>query len=195
MQSNQAPIENRFGEEVLASRNLQRISQKDLAEGLRSRGLNLDASAISRIEKGTRAIRLSEAALIAEALGFSLADVEHPREPLEEMTRVRKTLDASLSAAFQEALHVADAIQEMIWLIERDPQLLESLGDGIVEPANLSEYVKSLELNWLGPTNVASAVGVDLESVELRDTARSLNSTVTTMAVGEVADGEHQATT
>jgi len=192
MQSNEMPIENRFGEEVLASRRLQRISQKDLAEHLSERGLNVDASAISRIEKGTRAIRLSEAALIAGTLGFSLADVENPRDPGEDLERIKKAIDSSLSAAFQESLLVTDAVQDMLWLLERHPELLKALGrDWPVPPTSLSEYVKFLEMKWRGPTHIASAVGTDLESVELRDSVLSLIRTVTSFAVGGVTDGEH----
>jgi len=192
MQSNEMPIENRFGEEVLESRKLQRLSQKDLAEMLSGRGLNLDASAISRIEKGTRAIRLSEAAVIADVLGFSLSDVEHPRDPLEDLVRIRKTIDSSLNAAFDGALQVADAIQEMIYVLERHPQLLETVAaEWVISPTSLPEYVKAVELNWLRPTNIAKSIGTDLESVELRDAVRSLIRTVTSTAVNEEINVEH----
>jgi len=192
MQSNDLPIENRFGEEVLKTRRVQRLSQKDLAEGLSQRGLALDASAISRIEKGSRAIRLSEAAVIADALGFSLSDVEHPRDPLEDSARIRQTIEASLSAAFQASLQVADAFEDMIWLLEREPQVLESLVDGEGSaPGSLAEYAASIERRWRGPSNIAKSIGKDLESRELSEAVLSLIRTVTSFAVGEATNVEH----
>jgi len=195
MQSNDTPIENRFGEEVLESRRLQRLSQKDLAELLRQRGLVLDASAISRIEKGARAIRLSEAAVIADVLGFSLSDVEHPRDPMDDFARHRKSIDAGIEAAFHSSLEVAGDVIELGWLVERDPQVLQSVKDESgSSPTNITEYVKTLEAEWLRPTNIASTIGYNFESSELRDAVVSLIRTVTSFAVGEGTDGEHPET-
>lgn len=64
-------VEQDFGKWVRARRKAKRMSQADL--GKRS-GLALDASAISRIESGTRSVRLSEAVAIKQVFGYSTVD-------------------------------------------------------------------------------------------------------------------------
>lgn len=58
-----AEAEAGFGGRVKAARQKMRMTQQQLAESV-----GLDASAISRLEQGLRAIRLGEAVLIAEAI-------------------------------------------------------------------------------------------------------------------------------
>ncbi|MCF6386522.1 helix-turn-helix domain-containing protein [Mycobacterium sp. MBM] len=58
-----ARVENDFGMRVRETRTIRGMTQRQLADAV-----GLDASAISRLEQGSRAIRLGEAALIADAL-------------------------------------------------------------------------------------------------------------------------------
>jgi transcriptional regulator with XRE-family HTH domain len=63
-------MEQLFGERVRELRLERDLSQRELAERLV--GLNLDPTAITRIEKGRRALRLGEALAIAAALDTSV---------------------------------------------------------------------------------------------------------------------------
>lgn len=65
-------IEQRFGQAVHEQRTLKGWSQREFAERLTDAGIAVDASAVSRIENGTRALRLVEAVVIADVLGQSL---------------------------------------------------------------------------------------------------------------------------
>lgn len=58
-----ARVEADFGVRVREARQIVGMTQRQLADAV-----GLDASAISRLEQGSRAIRLGEAALIADAL-------------------------------------------------------------------------------------------------------------------------------
>ena len=189
MQSNEKPIENRFGEAGLDGRRAQGMSQKVLADVLSEKGLALDASAISRIEKGARAICLSEAAIIAEVLGFTLAEIEHPRDPEHDFVRLRNSIDSGLEATWKSALQVAEAVEELDWLLEKHPELLQSVWPSGV--TNVSQYVESIEARWFGPTNMAPTIGYEFESIELLEAVSSLIRNVALTAVDRGKHVEH----
>ena len=188
MQSNDKPIELRFGEAVSEGRRVQRVSQKQLAELLTRGGLPLDASAISRIEKGTRAIRLSEAVAIADVLGFSLADVEEGRDPQDDLERQRKNLDAALDEVHREMMAAGDAVAEIVFLVEQHPDLLQSMKDetGSV-PVDVADYLKRAQNEWSANFLVAS-IAADIPDEDVRSATRSLVAAVANLAIGG-ADG------
>jgi transcriptional regulator with XRE-family HTH domain len=64
-----------FGVRLRQMREALCLSQRGLAERLSEHGLVLDASAITRIEKGQRAIRLGEAPVFADAFSLRLTDL------------------------------------------------------------------------------------------------------------------------
>ena len=183
MQYYETPIENRFGEAVLDGRHRQGLSQKALADLLTERGLAVDASAISRIEKGARAIRLSEAAIIADVLGFSLADLERTRDPQDDLARLQNSIEAGLNASYLGAYQVSTAMDEIDWILGNEPQLLESLGDFGSTLTSFSQYVKSVEDAWYKKHDMASAVGYAFESIEVRNAVSSLIRNVAGLAV------------
>ncbi|TFD80532.1 helix-turn-helix domain-containing protein [Cryobacterium psychrophilum] len=193
MQFNETPIENRFGETVLEERRIQHISQKVLAGVLSDRGFSLDASAISRIEKGTRAIRLSEAAIIADVLGFSLADVENPRDPKDDFARHRESFDAALTETYDAAMKVASIIWDMDGLLDRHPDLLKP-----VEPWNepgptgITQYVEKIGADWLERRSIIKTIGLDFEEPGLRDAVLSVISNVVSTVVGAEEHVEHK---
>lgn len=64
-----------FGRTVVMWRKTMDLTQKQLAERLTGLGMKVDAAAVSRIESGTRSVRISEASLIAKALDTDLASL------------------------------------------------------------------------------------------------------------------------
>ena len=66
-------VARNFGARIAEARANKGMSQRTLAAVLTDRGFPLDASAISRIESGSRNLRLYEALKISDALGVSLA--------------------------------------------------------------------------------------------------------------------------
>ena len=71
-------VEQQFAQSMVELRTERNLSQVGLADALRERGLNLDPTALLRMEKaakglaGARAIRLSEAVAIAEVFGLTV---------------------------------------------------------------------------------------------------------------------------
>jgi transcriptional regulator with XRE-family HTH domain len=65
-------FDKKFGDLVREKREQKQWSQRRLAELLEEAGVRLDPSAVTRIERGTRDVKLREAAAIAAVLGFDL---------------------------------------------------------------------------------------------------------------------------
>ena len=70
--SNWTPFNEKFGDVVRDARERRQLSQRRLAELLEEAGVRLDPSAITRIERGTRDVKLREATVIASVLGIDL---------------------------------------------------------------------------------------------------------------------------
>ena len=75
-------VERRFRRRVKSERRLASMSQSELANAMRERGLSVHATTIAKIEDDTsgkpRAIKFEEAVAIAEILKFSLDSVLTP---------------------------------------------------------------------------------------------------------------------
>ncbi len=192
MQINELPIENRFGQAVMDGRVAHRMSQKTLAVALREHGLSLDASAISRIEKGTRAIRLNEAAIIAALLGFSLAEVESPRDPKADFHDAERALGVGLHNLFSAAMKVASNISSMERLLDMQPELLVSLdADFPGGPTNIHEFLRLSRKMKSIRLSIAPSIAVSFETIELRDAVKSLICDEALQAVSEVIGVEY----
>lgn len=101
-------VEAVFAQRLKEVRDSLKLSQARLARLLAERrGLELDPTAITRIERGTRSISLNEGHAIAEVLGASLDDMCRTSRG-----RTRKGLQRALAAAEKEA-ESAQATAEM----------------------------------------------------------------------------------
>jgi transcriptional regulator with XRE-family HTH domain len=183
MQTNQWTPESRFGAMVLESRRALGISQKELSAGLAELGLPLDDSAISRIEKGTRSLRLSEAIIIAKALRFSLADFEESVPPRDDFERREKSVSAALSSAHDALVNAADELNGLAFVAEGHPEVLDGIkGD---EPVTDSiELLDHLVRGWRS-NFMHAAMATRFESEALRDAVRRLLEAVTASAVDD----------
>lgn len=83
---NQTP-EQQFGARVRELREQREMTQAGLAQVLESRGIRLDPSAIARLEKGQRSIRLDEAVAIGTVLDMTVDELLRPALPPEEQIR------------------------------------------------------------------------------------------------------------
>ncbi|WIA98041.1 helix-turn-helix domain-containing protein [Curtobacterium sp. MCBA15_004] len=175
MQHTTPTLEERFGREVADRRRSVNMSQKALADLLTTAGLPLDASAISRIEKGTRALRLSEALLVARKMGFSLDLLGDETPPEEEYIQRRKRLDDLLMAAGEAVRLVADEANGIDWFIESNPAAFDTTA-----PELMSTIEAELRANW-----VLRSIATRCRTVEARDAIRSLVETVAAISVDD----------
>jgi transcriptional regulator with XRE-family HTH domain len=181
MQRNDQSIEQRFGLEVANRRRSVRMSQKTLAELLTSAGLPVDASAISRIEKGTRALRLSEAHLVAQRLGFSLDDLSEVVPPQDEYAGRRKRLDDLLAIVGESCRAAADEANSIDWLIEgnRDQLVLVDEDTTVRTTTDLMGHIEQELRN----STILNSIGTRFRTEDARDAVRSLLTSVAGMSV------------
>ncbi|MBB4856271.1 transcriptional regulator with XRE-family HTH domain [Mycobacteroides chelonae] len=86
-------FDKQFGDRVRQARAERDWSQRKLAEALDEIGVKLDPSAVTRIERGNREVKLREAAAIAVALGVPIQDLSpspsvSPREQFESLLQL-----------------------------------------------------------------------------------------------------------
>ncbi|CPR83082.1 prophage regulatory ptotein [Mycobacteroides abscessus subsp. abscessus] len=132
-------IETGFGERVRDFRIERGWTQRQLAERL-----SLDASAVSRLEQGTRAIRLGEAAQIAEVLGIDFADlVFGDLDPVSELQDLRNAADSHMRITRRAAVLMTSAFLEVVEFLEENPTLLGALeSTDLAAPASAEDYLE-----------------------------------------------------
>lgn len=136
-------IEEVVGEQIAAMRTMRELTQRDLASALTEAGMPVDASAVSRIEKGTRSVRLSEATVIASVLdvdlGFLMRGVLTSGQKFAE---ARRFADLARREALTPLLDFAGSLLEAKRLIEENPDLLATLqGGDQAAPGSASDYI------------------------------------------------------
>ncbi|WP_157875086.1 helix-turn-helix domain-containing protein [Arthrobacter sp. PAMC 25486] len=135
-----------FGLAVSMLRNARHLSQRDFASRLTEKGMAVDASAVSRIEKGTRSIRLVEALTIAEVLDVELDFlISGSKTPTQEFRTIRKRLDHSLRQLREPIAAAAYDLWAADYHLREHPELLTELGDpDLGSPTDVNEY-----LGWI----------------------------------------------
>ncbi|MBZ4620982.1 helix-turn-helix domain-containing protein [Mycobacterium avium] len=126
--SEDSKFNRRFGDLVRQHREAKSWSQRRLAQQLEDVGVKLDPSAVTRIERGTREIRLREAVAIAAVLAIDLR--EFPRVEQDPRAQLQSLLDSiaerrkwARSAFGGMAFYYVMAVQ----LLNDNPDLLEQL--------------------------------------------------------------------
>lgn len=133
-------IEQIVGESIATLRAMRGMTQRDLASALTEAGMPVDASAVSRIEKGMRSVRLAEAVIIAGVLdvdlGFLMRGILTPEMQFKE---IRGYADASRRQAVRPVVDFLNGLAEAKQFLEANEGLLATLGDD--GPASADEYV------------------------------------------------------
>lgn len=119
-----------FGVRVKEARDKRKWSQRKLAEELAVLGVKLDPSAVTRIERGSREVKLREAAAIAAALAVPLQDLAPPPNstPREQFLSCIGSAGEQGTAARQALAAMAMYYAMALHLLEHDPDLLPELG-------------------------------------------------------------------
>src|SRR5512143_50681 len=101
-------VSKQFGDLMREMRERKGWSQRQLAEMLYTVELRLDPSAITRIERGTRDVKLAEAIAIASVLEFALEAISFSPE---EHFRMREYSEVTMAVRARKAL--LDAIRHI----------------------------------------------------------------------------------
>jgi transcriptional regulator with XRE-family HTH domain len=138
-------IEAAFGARVRQMRERQNLSQRRLAELVAERGVKLDPTAVTRLEKeGERGIRLSEAAAISAVLDIDLGDFiyEHS-DPEERLSALRAAADQNLTFARRFLQGALETLTEVRKLLTEHPDLVATVkhGPDDVPPPESSAYL------------------------------------------------------
>jgi len=110
-------------------RERQGLSQRRLSELIGERGVRLDPTAITRLEKdGERGIRLSEAAVIAAVLDIDLNEfINEHSDPEARLSSLRAASDHNLSIAKRFLQAGLETLTEARRLLAEHPELTKTV--------------------------------------------------------------------
>ncbi|GAA3698953.1 hypothetical protein GCM10022377_09960 [Zhihengliuella alba] len=192
--------EELFGRVVAMIRKHENLSQREFAERLTRRGMPVDASAVSRIEKGTRSVRLVEALVIAEVLDVDLNTLAGLSEtPGQSLRHARKAADRAMQEALPRLVAMGWALLDAQDLLDSEPSLLEQLtddaGGGPRDAEDYLAWVARRISEWDEPKTEEHVVvtGSDERTARMRGVYLALiDQVVTTAGEAEGGDGERQ---
>ncbi len=138
MQPNATSVAATFASRVRQSREGRGWTQEELARHLAEVGLRLDPTAITRIERGDRAVRIEEAVAIAAALRTPLNALLQPVDGVEwdhvnSLMRRYEQLSVTRAKAQEELGHIYD---ELVDAFAKYPTVADSFRRTMDHPAN-----------------------------------------------------------
>lgn len=146
MQQEPTSPEDHFGASVATHLEFQGLSQRKFAELLTENGMPVDASAVSRLLKGQRAMRLSEVYVVADTLGVPLDQLLPALvRPKDGLNMARSLADRAWLSMGGQAGALIQAMEDIVKRLESDPSLLEMIvdedGHTLDKPENYFEWV------------------------------------------------------
>lgn len=178
--------ESKFGLNVRDARKAQGISQRALAERLAEVGLTIDASAITRLEKGSRAIRLGEALAIAEALSTDLEELLGP-DPKRRMEMLRAEANRHMNESRWALREFLDQLLEIRDLLNMDDDLIAD-----VTAADYFSWVKERVSGIAAAHSLSLFVNARRDANALQAIANALVKDVVVVHGTEAARVEHR---
>jgi transcriptional regulator with XRE-family HTH domain len=111
-------IEDHFRKRLEDERNRQGLTQTDLANMLKPKGIHMHWTTIAKIEKGTRSVRIDEAAAFADCFGISVDTLLGRRarpksDQVHVLTAVADTAIRSAGPIIDIAMAVRDRINDL----------------------------------------------------------------------------------
>lgn len=134
------------------------MSQREFAERLTQRGFKVDASAVSRIENGSRAVRLAEAMTIADVLDFDLTMLIAglDRSPEAELKSARRAAQAAYEGLREPLVMFANSYMWVHQELLQHPELTATL-TGVEGPVNEPAGYFRFAAERIRATEVAAA--------------------------------------
>jgi transcriptional regulator with XRE-family HTH domain len=167
----QARLELAFGERVREARQLLGMTQRQLGNAV-----GLDASAISRLEQGSRAIRLGEAARISKALKADIRQLLYGQPSDDPRLMLDSACDELEGATLQlrNATYAADVSLQQLQDMLQSADVREHLSISAVDVDNvirMCTYAREmfLEHDHIRRLRQISADLVDRNEPVLRD--------------------------
>lgn len=133
-----------FGRNMRDARIRKSWSQRELAEALTARGLKLDPSAVTRIERGVRDVKLREAVAIAGCLDIDIERLLNPigRDPTAMALELRRLAGVSVRSGRSAFREFGQHVQGMARLL----YVAHTARDGLAQLRGWSERLEPHEL-------------------------------------------------
>jgi transcriptional regulator with XRE-family HTH domain len=148
-------VNKQFGDLMREQREHRRWSQRRLADLLEQVGLRLDPSAITRIERGTRDVKLTEAIVIANVLEFDLDSIAF--SPEAQFGMDESALVASMIQARKALLNAIRQVDRIANRTDPDTEQLLIEKRGLADVADLYTWLMGMSsaFKWGGSLGFA----------------------------------------
>lgn len=166
------------------------MSQREVALALGEHGLQLDPSAVTRIESGIRPVKVEEAVLLARVLGTRVSTLlaEDAIDPAVEIATLRRSAD-------EDMVEIRHRTASWLWRLGRVQSLLRENPDlvGYITDADGHPALTSADdyLDWV--RRRIEAIGVlpprPVDTAEDAARLEAIRRTVASQVVLEARDG------
>lgn len=134
------------GRNVREAREEAGLTQREVVEQLRVLGWSLDVTAMTRIENGTRSLRVPQLQMLAEVLGTSAADLVEDKASM--LSRWRTEVHRSLRTARSELVHGLTHASNVNQTSIGDPNALQESGLKNLGDRNYLEHLVDNVQRW-----------------------------------------------
>lgn len=142
---NEDAFNQNFGEVLREIRESKDWSQRQFADALEEAGLKLDPSAITRIERGTRAVKLREAVTMASVLGVDVSRLLEWNENPGLLISTKFILALRrVDVARSELARMAADFFAAACLIDKHPQTAQHVAFGGENPASGKDFLQKV---------------------------------------------------
>lgn len=128
-------IEKQIGAEISRVRKIRKLTQRQFADALSLAGMNVDATAVSRLEKGERSLRIAECVIIADVLRMGIESLlRGVQTPAQRMRETIREADLAIASAQQNLWTWLAHHYDAKLTLERLPELLKAFTPELQSP-------------------------------------------------------------
>lgn len=169
-------LDKRIGATIQRLREKQGMNQTAMVRTLRDAGIEWSQATLSKVEAGTRPVRLSEVPRLAQALGASGQDIMPASDALTDQIVRAKGVETAIRGKIAEARDELHDIREYL----RALQLLREVGEGRPGPYTVGctarrflllhlEHASGLHLSPMDALRAAGVADSEIDAIPLPD--------------------------
>nr|WP_167405792.1 helix-turn-helix transcriptional regulator [Sphaerisporangium cinnabarinum] len=169
--------DRRVGRNIRTRREELELTQKQVADALRARGWKIDTTALTRIENGSRSIRVAQLYLLADVLDMRPEAILS--SDVGRLSGLRDEAHRALFASRQKAVEAIQALREITTMSltsEDGALLLQESGLEGVDPMEYLANVRSRVEEWVSSIQGGRVAAPQILADELTAIAQVLLS-------------------
>lgn len=182
--SDASTAEEEFGRAMRRGREDLGLSQRAFASKLVDAGLAVDASAVSRIENGTRAVRIGEAAIIAAVLNLNVSEMLTGQGSRQRLEDHRDEANKLMNNVRLDAALLIDNYKTIAEMLDEQPKLRVRFLDRDFETPNTGKEYLAWVLKRVNRINQSYWYHLHMDDQERADQLQAITTAIVSGMVG-----------